>query len=236
MKEGQFLSSDNCQFLELNNFCSEENLDLTFEWIEGQFWLHSDLPHENPIGIKIDQELERHLDFFKKSSVQKELLARAIGIKSGYRPKVLDLTAGMLGDSLLLLSFGCEVWAVERHPVIRFLISSALHNAKHPLLERFHYISSEAESVLQSELPVDVLYFDPMFEDPNEKTAPKKEMRIFRRLVGKDMDAEVIFQKALQKRPKRLVVKRPRRSAVLALKSSVQYLGKSTRYDVYFSP
>lgn len=236
MKEGQFLSSDNCQFLELNNFCSEENLDLTFEWIEGQFWLHSDLPHENPIGIKIDQELERHLDFFKKSSVQKELLARAIGIKSGYRPKVLDLTAGMLGDSLLLLSFGCEVWAVERHPVIRFLISSALHNAKHPLLERFHYISSEAESVLQSELPVDVLYFDPMFEDPNEKTAPKKEMRIFRRLVGKDMDAEVIFQKALQKRPKRLVVKRPRRSAVLGLKSSVQYLGKSTRYDVYFSP
>ena len=235
MKEGQFLSSEDCQFLELNKFCSEENLDLTFEWINGQYWLHSDLSQENPIGIEIDKELERHLDFFKKSSVQKELLARAVGVKSGYRPKVLDLTAGMLGDSLLLLSFGCEVWAVERHPVIRFLIESALHNAKHPLHKLFHFLPLDAETFLAGDLPADVLYFDPMFEDPNEKTAPKKEMRIFRSLVGKDTDAETVFQKALEKKPKRLVVKRPRRSEVLGLKPFVQYLGKSTRYDVYFS-
>jgi 16S rRNA (guanine1516-N2)-methyltransferase len=235
IREGQLLSPMDCQFLELNKFCSEENLSLTLEWIRGQFWLHSDVSYENPIGIEIDGELERHLDFFKKSSLQKELLAKAVGIKSGYRPKVLDLTAGMLGDSLLLLSFGCEVWAVERHPVIRFLISSALHNAKHPLLNLFHFIPSDANSVLSENLEMDVLYFDPMFEDPNEKTAPKKEMRIFRSLVGKDHDAEDVFIKSISKRCKRLVVKRPRHSGVLSLKPSVQYVGKSTRYDVYFS-
>jgi hypothetical protein len=235
IQEGQFLSPNDCQFLELNNFFSQKNLDLTIEWINGQFWLHSDISQEKPIGIEIDRELDRHLDYLKKSSLHKELLARAIGIKGGHRPRVLDLTAGMLGDSLLLLSFGCEVWAVERHPVIRFLISSALNNSKHPILHHFHFIASDADSVLAEDLPVDVLFFDPMFEDPNEKTAPKKEMRIFRNLVGKDRDAEKVLRTALDKKVKRLVVKRPRRSEILSLKPSVQYLGKSTRYDVYFS-
>jgi 16S rRNA (guanine1516-N2)-methyltransferase len=74
-----------------------------------------------------------------------------------------------------------------------------------------------------------------MFEDANEKTSPRKEMRIFRSLVGKDQDAEQVFQMAHSKGPKRLVVKRPRQSISLYQKPSVQYIGKSTRYDVYFS-
>lgn len=205
------------------------------EWINGQFWLHSDNPKERPIGIGIDRELLRHEEFFKKSSIQKELLARAIGIKGSYRPKVLDLTGGMLGDSLLLLSFGCEVWTSERHPVMRFLIESALQNSSHPRLKNFHFLGGDALSLLQNPPSVDVIYFDPMFEDPNEKTSPRKEMRIFRNLVGKDLDAIEVFKEARKVGPKRLVVKRPRLSDFLLEKPSVEYQGKSTRYDVYFS-
>lgn len=201
----------------------------------GQYWLHSDNPKENPIGIEIDRELIRHEEYFKKSSLQKELLAKALGVKGPYRPKVLDLTAGMLGDSLLMLSFGCEVWAVERHPVIRALIESAIKNAQHPKIGNFHFLSSDAETVLKSALEVDVIYFDPMFEDANEKTSPKKEMRIFREMVGSDADAREVFKIAREKRPKRLVVKRPRHSSQLVESPSVEYIGKSTRYDVYFS-
>jgi 16S rRNA (guanine1516-N2)-methyltransferase len=235
INEGKLLSTDECQFSELNKFCSQLSYDLTFEWINGQYWLHSDIPKEKPIGIEIDQELLRHEEFFKKSSLQKELLARAIGIKGPKRPPVLDLTAGLLGDSLLLLSFGLEVWAVERHPVIRFLIQSAIKNASHPAMKRFHFIEGEASEVLNSLPPVEVIYFDPMFEDANSKTSPRKEMRIFRSLVGKDQDAGELFQKALDLKPKRLVVKRPRQSVPLSQKAQVEYLGKSTRYDVYFS-
>jgi 16S rRNA (guanine1516-N2)-methyltransferase len=205
------------------------------EWINGQYWLHSDNPKENPIGIEIDRELSRHEDYFKKSSLQKELLAKALGVKGPYRPKVLDLTAGMLGDSLLMLSFGCEVWATERHPVIRTLIESAIKNAQHPKIQNFHFLASDAQTVLNSIPEVDVIYFDPMFEDANEKTSPKKEMRIFREMVGSDADAEAIFHLALAKKAKRLVVKRPRHSAFLVQSPSVEYIGKSTRYDVYFS-
>lgn len=205
------------------------------EWMNGQYWLHSDIPKENPIGIEIDRELSRHEEYFKKSSLQKELLARAIGVKGPYRPKVLDLTAGMLGDSLLLLSFGCEVWASERNPVIQFLIESALKNAQHPKVQLLHFLPGEALVHLESPPAVDVIYFDPMFEDANSKTSPKKEMRIFRNMVGSDQDAEDVFKKAMALGPKRLVVKRPRHSVHLVQEPSVQYIGKSTRYDVYFS-
>ena len=236
IKEGSLLSlPEDRQINELNKFCSDANLELTFEWKNGQFWLHSDNPRENPIGIEIDQELSRHEEFFKKSSLQKELLAKAVGVKGPFRPKVLDLTAGMLGDSLLLLSFGCEVWATERHPIMSFLISSALQNSSHPKIKNLHFLPQDAQSILQDPPAVDVIFFDPMFEDPNAKASPRKEMRIFRSLVGKDQDAAEVFNLARGTKPKRLVVKRPRQSQVLSEKPSVEYMGKSTRYDVYFS-
>jgi 16S rRNA (guanine1516-N2)-methyltransferase len=235
IKDGISENPLDCQFSELNKFCSDRSLDLTFEWIDGQYWLHSDVSKERPIGIEIDKELTRHEEYFKRSSLQKELLAKAIGVKGPYRPRVLDLTAGMLGDSLLLLSFGCEVWATERHPVIRFLINSALKNAQHPKAQHFHFLPLEAEKALDEALLVEVIYFDPMFEDANERTSPRKEMRIFRNIVGKDGDALSVFQKARSTKPKRLVVKRPRQSIYLLDKPSVEYIGKSTRYDVYFS-
>ncbi len=234
-REGISLPTDDRQYSELNKFCSENHRDLTFEWIDGQFWLHSDLPKERPIGIAIDAELARHEAYFRKAGLKTELLARAVGLKGAFRPRILDLTAGLLGDSLLFLSFGCEVWVVERHPVIRFLIQSAMQNARHPRMKQLHYISDEAEAVLLQPPPVDTIFFDPMFEDANEKTSPKKEMRIFRGLVGKDHDAEQVFRKAIDIRPRRLVVKRPRHSVHLGLAPATEYIGKSTRYDVYFS-
>lgn len=234
LKDGVKLPTGDAQFSELNNFSIQQGIDLFFEWIDGQFWLHSDVPKERPIGIEIDKEISRHEEYFKKSSLQKELLAKAIGVKGPYRPKVFDLTAGMLGDSLMFLAFGCEVWGSERHPVIRFLIESALKNAQHPKVQNFHFHSADAFEILQNPPPVDVFYFDPMFEDASDNT-PRKEMRIFRNLVGKDQDAEDIFRKALSLKPKRLVVKRPKQSVHLVQKPSVEYIGKSTRYDVYFS-
>lgn len=235
IKNGSLLFENDQSFSELHQFSDVQNVDLTFEWIDGQYWLQSDKPKENPIGIEIDKTLNRHEEFFKKSSIHKELLAKAIGVKGSYRPKVLDLTAGLLGDSLLMLSFGCEVWAVERHPVIRFLILSALQNSTHPKRSHFHFLSQDALSIMEEKLPVESLFFDPMFEDANDKASPKKEMRIFRSLIGKDLDAQLVFQRALSQGSKRLVVKRPRHSITLGSDPSVQYIGKSTRYDVYFS-
>lgn len=234
MIEGPLLKGSE-EFEKLNNFCKQTGLFLTLEWISGQYWLHSDDANENPIGIRIDHELKRHEEFFKRSSIVKELLARAVGVKGGVRPKILDLTGGLLGDTLLFLSFGCEVTTLERHPIIAFLIQSALANAEHPALERFKFISGDAEVYLASSPLAEIIFFDPMFEDANERALPKKEMRIFRSFVGQDQDALKVFHLAQALKPKRLVVKRPRHSVELAGGVQVKFEGKATRYDVYFS-
>ncbi|MBA2403456.1 MAG: class I SAM-dependent methyltransferase [Bdellovibrionales bacterium] len=232
---GGALTSDTSEFQQLNNYCELHGLKPTLEWINGQYWLHSDDDKENPITIQIDQELNRHEEFFKRSSIVKELLARAVGVKSGVRPKILDLTGGFLGDTLLFLSFGCEVITVERHPMVARLIQSALANAKHPALSRLTFIPQDAATYLKENPLPDVVFFDPMFEDANEKALPKKEMRIFRSFIGQDQDALSVFNLIRALNPKRLVIKRPRLSASLGMAPSLKIEGKATRYDVYFS-
>ena len=228
------------------NILSEEQLRLvhaaknlalsaTLEFKNGQYWLHSNIEGENPIGIEIDKNLSRHEEYFRQSSLHKEILARALGIKGAFRPRILDLTAGLLGDSLLFLSMGCEVFATERNPLVSFLIESSLKNAQHPFLSRFKFKNSEARDILLEKPEVDVVFYDPMFEDANLKASPKKEMRIFRELISSDLDAEDVFKLALAFEAKRLVVKRPRLSKSLSNLKPQEFVGKATRYDVYFS-
>lgn len=234
LHEGQLVIPEQTE--NLRHYCELHHLTLTLEWVEGQYWLHSDQKEEKPIGIFPDEELLRHVEYFKKSSIHKEVLARAIGIKGGVRPKILDLTAGLLGDTLLFLAMGCEVIAVERHPVIAFLIQSALENAHHPLLERLTFYPKEAREVLESHPEIDVIFYDPMFEDPNQKVTPRKEMRIFRKLIGEDLDSKEVMELARKTHARRVVVKRPRHSDPLIPGTPIKYIGKATRYDVYLSP
>jgi 16S rRNA (guanine1516-N2)-methyltransferase len=193
--------------------------------------LKSSLERENPIFIDIDRELSYHLKTFKETSINKQPLYKALGLSKG--EWVDDLTAGLLGDSLLMVSMGLNVRAYERHIVPQLLITNALKNSTLLDLTLFKFFPKGASYLLDEDLSGRTLYFDPMFEDPNHKTAPKKEMRIFREVVSVDHDAEELLEKLIQKRPKRLVVKRPIKSRVLGRRPSHSIEGKSTRYDVY---
>lgn len=219
----------------LESYAKNSTFEIEFEEIDGQLFLKSDIPKERPIGILIDETLNRHLEYFKKSSLYKENLARALGIKPGVRPRVLDLTGGLLGDSLMILAMGCELTTLERHPVVSFLIESALHSATHPLLKNLTFHSTDALTYLGECQEFDMIYFDPMFEDANHKTGAKKEMRIFREMVGSDADAVEVFLATKEKATKRVVVKRPRHSQSIVNGECLQYLGKATRYDTYLN-
>lgn len=233
IRDGKEFAADSAEEKSLVVFCENLPFEIKFEWINGQYWLHSDNEKERPIGIEIDKELRRHEEFFKKSSLQKELLAKAIGVKGPKRPKVADLTAGLLGDTLLFLSFGCEVEAVERNPLIAFLIKSALKNAQHPAISRLKFFHEDSKTYLDKQEEFEVIFYDPMFEDANEKSSPRKEMRIFRVFVGKDQDSGEVLGKALEKNYKRVVVKRPKHSAPITHPAPLEFVGKATRYDVY---
>lgn len=171
-------------------------------------------------------------------------IAKAVGITGAYKPSVIDATAGLGRDTFVLASLGCRVDAHERQPVVAALLADGLRRAEaDPEVGeivariRLHFGSSHdllVPAATIAEQP-DVVYLDPMFGDDAKGSAQvKKDMQAFRQLVGADMDADDLLQRALDCARCRVVVKRGRKAAPLAnRKPSYQLLGKSSRFDVY---
>ena len=65
----------------------------------------------------------------RRANLHRELLVRAARIKGVAAPVVVDATAGLGEDSLLLAAVGCEVTLCERDTVIAALLRDALERA-----------------------------------------------------------------------------------------------------------
>ena len=206
---------------------SNKGLDVSFEIVDQRIKLIS--PYSNSVYTNIESALDYHKKFFYKNSVYKQPLAKALGLKKGLpKPIVLDATAGMLGDSLLIYSFGCKVIAYDRNPIAAIL---GLNTIKFSDID----ISFHFDSAINTTEIFDVIFFDPMYGgEKNEKALPKKEMRIFRDVVGPDEDASSIAR-GLRTKAARLVIKRSIKAKPILNNPSIQISGKSTRYDVYLS-
>ncbi len=170
-------------------------------------------------------------------------LARAIGLKPNINPEVLDLTAGLGRDSFVLASLGCTVHLLERSPVIAALLQDGLQRAeketdfKQIMTPRLNLHYTDALNYLKelANYP-DTIYLDPMYPHRQKSALVKKEMRIFRHLVGNDEDAPQLLQLALSRAKKRVVVKRPKGAPTLdQLKPNWIIESENTRYDVYLS-
>ncbi|MEH6471558.1 MAG: class I SAM-dependent methyltransferase [Halopseudomonas sp.] len=167
-------------------------------------------------------------------------IAKAIGIKSGIRPVVADLTAGLGRDSFVLATLGCQVQMVERTPVVGLLLEDGLARASYdpevgPIIASMSLHQGDGAAWLtQLETAPEVIYLDPMFPHSAKSAQVKKEMLLFRDLVGEDADADVLLEVALSKAQYRVVVKRPRKAPTLNdRKPSFCLEGKSGRFDVY---
>lgn len=169
-------------------------------------------------------------------------LARAIGLKHGATPKVVDLTAGLGRDAFVLATLGCTVHMVERVPVVAALLENGLARAAQnlevsPIIERMPLYwadSSQWLANLDANARPDVIYLDPMYPQRSKRALVKKEMQLFHALVGTDDDAPALLAQALEKARKRVVVKRPRTAPPLE-GPAPQFVISSpnTRYDVY---
>ncbi|MAX67847.1 MAG: class I SAM-dependent methyltransferase [Bacteriovoracaceae bacterium] len=188
----------------------------------------------SPIFIAVADILEKHKKFFYKSSIYKDLLAKAIGLKKGKkRPSVLDATAGLLGDSLLMYSYGLEkLICVERHPLAAALITNGLKFSAAKIEFYYGDILNYCSNLASKP---DVIFFDPMYAQKNLKSAPKKEMSIFRHIIGEDTDALMVAKKLRGFTRERLVIKRSNKADSLLGKPDLIHKGKSTSYDVYLS-
>lgn len=177
-----------------------------------------------------------------------QAIAKAVGLKNGVIPSVLDATAGLGRDAFVLASLGCKVQMIERHPVVAALLEDGIHRAKQDdeigvwVSERMtllHASSHDALERLQQDpkfVNPDVVYLDPMYPHPaKKKTAQiKKEMRVFQTLVGPDLDADELFGPAFALAEKRVVVKRPDYANWLGEKKPTMAIEtKKNRFDVY---
>lgn len=167
-----------------------------------------------------------------------ELIAKACGLKKDIET-VLDLTAGLGEDSVFLARLGFQVHGVERNPLIFALLIQAWKAAP-PDFPRdrlsFYYGSAlDVVPQMKSDPLTTAVYFDPMFPEKKKSALPRKEMQIFKTVVGEDPDAAPNLEHLLNLNFKRVVVKRPLRAEVLLRKPDHQFLGKTIRYDVYMA-
>ncbi len=170
-----------------------------------------------------------------------QAIAKAVGLKQGENPSVVDGTAGLGRDAFVLASLGCKVTMVERHPVVAALLEDGLRRGYEDseigdwLQQRLSMVhASSLEALPELGLAPDVVYLDPMYPHREKSALVKKEMRVFQSLVGADLDADGLLAPALTLAGKRVVVKRPDYAEDLdGVKPSTVIATKKNRFDVY---
>ncbi|XQW86912.1 class I SAM-dependent methyltransferase [Thalassotalea piscium] len=212
----KFLLQVNCQVLELVKLDEPKLGAIRVDFVEGA------VAHRRKFGGGRGQDI-----------------AKAIGLKHGFTPHVLDATAGLGRDAFVLASLGCQVTMMERMPVVAALLENGLERASlnsevRDIVERISLVFSSSIENMDLVAPPDVIYLDPMYPHREKSAAVKKEMRVFQALVGEDLDADALLAPALKLAKYRVVVKRPSYAEPLAeLKPATSIKMKKNRFDVY---
>lgn len=199
----------------------------------------------------LEQDVAIHIDFVAGALAHRrqfgggknQPLGRAIGMKPGVIPRVLDATAGLAKDAFVLATLGCPVTLLERSPFVAALIADAIQRAADdeffiPLLQTgFELINANAIDYLSGISPAnkpDVIYLDPMYPQRQKTALVKKNMKILQKLLGQDTDTEQLLSVARRVAGKRVVVKRPKEAGCIAEeKPAFAIASKNTRYDIY---
>jgi 16S rRNA (guanine1516-N2)-methyltransferase len=173
-----------------------------------------------------------------KRADHEKLIKKALG-KSDKPLKILDCTAGLIQDSLLFLSLGHHVTAIEQSKILFLLLQDAVNRSKethNELFTNFSLMHGNACSFGQNADEFDVIYFDPMYP-PSKKSALGSGQLEY---LSKILEVEQISNKpqmdfeVLQLMPvKKMIVKRPIKAEPFNFSINYQVSGKTTRYDVY---
>jgi 16S rRNA (guanine1516-N2)-methyltransferase len=173
-----------------------------------------------------------------------EAIGKAVGIKKGHRPTIVDATAGLGRDAFVLVTMGCRVHMIERSELIATLLEDGLRRAAQDekigvlIKDKLSLMCGDGRQILLH-LPFhpDVIYLDPMFPLKDKSALVKKDMRMVQEIVGQDEDADELLNVALTIATNRVVVKRPAYANFLAeLKPTTSIKTKKHRFDIYLIP
>lgn len=204
-------------------------------------------------SIIIDFSSDSFIYRLMKGGGRKQPMARAIGLKPGYSPLILDATAGLGRDGFILASLGCRLILCERSAIIHALLRDGLTRAGDdprlsPIVSRITLYAGDSLKLmaeLTQEHRPDVIYLDPMFPHRTKSALVKKEMRILRAMVGDDPDIGTLLQEAIAYAGKRIVCKRPTQAPPLVVPSLNGADGRQPdfaittpkhRFDIFLTP
>ncbi|MEM7210209.1 MAG: class I SAM-dependent methyltransferase [Pseudomonadota bacterium] len=197
-------------------------------------------PAHGPVFVDFVDGKSAHRRLF--GGGRNQHLARAVGMKPGYNPKVIDATAGFGADAFVLASLGCRVHMIERCAAIAQLLEDGILRARGdtdigPIARRMLLHNGDAIKhipTLSKRHEADVVYLDPMYPTRTKSAAVKKEMQVLQALTKNHPNNIELLDCALAHAKKRVVVKRPVNAPQLN-DAQPQACVKSanTRYDIY---
>ena len=166
-------------------------------------------------------------------------LKKAIG-KTDRPLRILDATAGLLGDSMIMLALGHSVTAYEQSKILYTMLNYQLNQLSETDSNslNFKLINSNVCETNFNEKSFDVIYFDPMYPEDKASSARRSDLKKINSILeieGLASDPESTFT-YLRSIPKtKLIVKRPLK--IDAFKGSINYqiTGKSVRFDIYLN-
>jgi len=190
-------------------------------------------------GQRMQGDFSKLIRRLKKDNLNGEIVVKAAKIKGNATGlTVLDATAGMGEDSLLLAAAGFTVDLYEYDPIIAVLIEDTLCRASvvPELTEivgrmRLHKADS-IDAMRNLTVSPDVILLDPMFPERQKSALVKKKFQLIHRLEKPCADEDELLNAAIYAHPQKIIIKRPAKAPCLAgKKPSYTLNGKSIRYD-----
>lgn len=167
-------------------------------------------------------------------------LPKAMGLRAGKTPIIVDATAGLGRDAFLLASLGAQVTLIERSVQMHALLADGLARAAvrggifAEIVARMTLRHGDAKELLP-QMECEAVLIDPMHPPRKNSALVKQELRQVREIVGTDEDAADLMRVALAHARQRVVLKWPAKADPIEgiRPCSHQIVGKSTRYDVF---
>lgn len=175
----------------------------------------------------------------RRPGIARELLVQAVKLKAGATLNVLDLTAGIGRDAILLALAGYAVTLVENNPYLALILNylclefaAQLPNMTVVYADHNAYLQDKRQKYA-------VIYLDPMFAEAKRALA-KKDMQLIALFlqqanVSKTTDFAQLFRQAAACCTHKIVIKRDNKQARLITTPlpSHSKTGTTVRFDVY---
>lgn len=190
-------------------------------------------------GLELRGDFTKMFKRLRPNELNREMLVKAAKIKGLDRtPTLIDATAGLGEDSMLLAAAGFSVRLYEYDPVIAALLDDAMRRAADvpelaEIAARMTLLREDSIRALNElDEASDVILLDPMFPARTKSALVKKKFQLLQQLESPCSDEEELVRAAIKAHPKKIVIKRPLKGPQLAgIKPSYSLTGKAIRYD-----